>query len=54
MLVLSLCHTSLKITTGQLDEPAWLKCEENEEARRLFFNPEEPRICIFRAREEPQ
>ena len=35
-------------------EPAWLKCEENEEARRLFFNPEEPRICIFRAREEPQ
>ena len=35
-------------------EPAWLKCEENEEARRLFFNPEEPRICIFRVREEPQ
>ena len=35
-------------------EPVWLKCEENEEARRLFFNPEEPRICIFRAREEPQ
>ena len=25
----------------------WLKSEENEEARRLLFNPEEPRICIF-------
>ena len=35
-------------------EPAWHKCEENEEARRLFFNPEEPRISIFRAREVPQ
>ena len=32
----------------------WLKSEENEEARRLLFNPEEPRICFFRAREEPQ
>ena len=32
----------------------WLKSEENEEARRLLFNPEEPRIRIFRAREESQ
>ena len=32
----------------------WLKSEENEEARRLLFNPEEPRIRIFRAREEFQ
>ena len=32
----------------------WLKSEENEEARRLLFNPEEPRSCFFRAREEPQ
>ena len=32
----------------------WLKSEEKEEARRLLFNPEEPRICFFRAREEPQ
>ena len=32
----------------------WLKSEENEGARKLLFNLEDPRIAIFRAREEPQ
>ena len=51
------------INLGTSDNKIWLVChrwvhglqsKENGESRRLLLNPEEPRICIFRARGEPQ